>query len=205
MCGRFALGIEAGSLLKFINLVRLPDQKPRFNIAPSQKVLIARETDEGIEALMIKWGLHTFNKPLINARSETVLEKPTFKNLFKNQRCVFFATGFYEWEKRGKNRIPHYFFSENNEILAFGGIWSNKGPEPTAAILTKQAESPVSNIHDRMPVILQLDEISCWIARDLVPKDFSSSIRLNDRIVSSIVNKVQNDTSDCIRATESLF
>src|SRR5210317_2143755 len=171
MCGRFVLENSPEQLMKVYRLSSLPELSPRYNIAPSQQIAVIRQQNGGDrELVFMQWGLipswakdPTVSYKMINARSETAHEKPSFKQAFRSRRCIIPATGFYEWETIGKEKIPHYIHLYGGEIMSLAGLWERwKSPEgeeiKTCTILTTAANSLVRHLHDRMPVILHRDE-----------------------------------------------
>lgn len=213
MCGRFVLENSPEQLVKLYQLSSTADLSPRYNIAPSQQVAVIRQHNAGgRELTLLQWGLipswakdPTIGCKMINARSETVHEKPSFKQAFRSRRCIIPATGFYEWEKSGKEKIPHYIHLRGGEVMSLAGLWekwkSAEGRElETCTILTTAANSLVNNFHDRMPVILPAEALDLWLNRDLDDVDLLSELfspypsgRLEEYVVSKDVNSPGND------------
>ena len=174
MCGRFTLTLESRESMQELNFGELPANfVPRYNIAPTQPVAIIRDfSSHKIEWL--RWGLvPSWAKDpgvglrMINARSETLLEKPSFRDAFLKRRCLILADGFYEWQKHaGKEpSSPFYFFLKGHLPFFFAGLWDQWRSESgelleTCALITGSPNELVSPIHDRMPVIL--DSQNCW-------------------------------------------
>jgi putative SOS response-associated peptidase YedK len=219
MCGRFTLTLTPAEIQQSFELTEIqPELQPRFNIAPSQHLAVV--TDGKIRNLeLMKWGLVpswakdvTIGNRLINARSETLAEKPSFRNAFARRRCLILADGFYEWQRKGENRsgsIPHYIRMKNGNPFAFAGLWeswkSPKGEEiRTCVIITTTPNELVAQIHDRMPVIF--DTSTCWLwlqpnpvpvlQNMLVPFDQK---RMEEYPVGRTVNDPTCDTLDCIK------
>lgn len=175
MCGRFALSIDEDALMRFIRLVN-PVQLPlRFNIAPTQTVLVVIRTAEGREGLPVRWGLvppflrdKPPGRPLINARAESLFDKPSFRGPAKRHRCLMPATGFYEWEK--PSRQAWLFRPRQGELMAFAAVWQpgdSQGRLPdSAAIVTTAANATLRPIHHRMPVILPPAHWDAWLDPD---------------------------------------
>lgn len=204
--------------MKVYRLSSLPDLSPRYNIAPSQQVAIVRQQNGGDrELVFMQWGLipswakdPTVSYKMINARSETAHEKPSFKQAFRSRRCIIPATGFYEWETVGKEKIPHYIHLHGGEIMSLAGLWERwKSPEgeeiETCTILTTAANSLVRHLHDRMPVILRRDEFDLWLDRDIDDLNRLTELfhccpadRLQEYVVSKDVNSPSNDSPECI-------
>ena len=184
MCGRFAQPIPISTLKVFFDIQKiLTETPPSYNIAPSQKIMtITSEKEKTLKTMT--WGLipgwargkTSPLKPLINARAETVHEKPAFRSAFKQRRCLIPAGGFYEWKKEGKEKIPYYIKSAQGEPMAFGGIYEKYISEEneeilTCAIITTTANKRFMEIHDRMPLIIRKEDIDLWLAPAIDLKD----------------------------------
>lgn len=190
---------------------------PRYNIAPSQDVLgIVNGKAPAFQ--YFRWGLIPFwakdgkiGHRMINARSETMGTKKSFKGLIAKNRCLIVADGFYEWEKAGGRKVPHYFFLKSEAPFAFAGLWSVwKDPEgkevPSCTILTTEANALVKSIHDRMPVILDEKKRSFWLAQT-VPDDAAlldlcqpfSPQKMARHQVSAQVNSPAHDDVSCVQ------
>ena len=223
MCGRFTITIEAAALQLELGLAETPlEWKPRFNVAPTQPVAVVR--DPNLQRLeYMRWGLVPswakdveIGNRLINARSETIEEKPSFRASFSRRRCLIPADGFYEWQ-RGKERKtpaqPYYFFLKDHALFAFAGIWdlwqSPDGSELTScSIITCAANELVSHYHERMPVILAPQDYSTWLARATEPDRLRALIGARPITpvslfpVSRAVGNVKNDSPDLIVPVE---
>ena len=217
MCGRFALDAPKEELLNQFNLKAVLDLEPRYNIAPSQQAPIIRIAS-GLSNRMTlcRWGLipswskdEKIGYKLINARSETVHEKPSFKASFKQRRCLVPATGFFEWKAAGDRKLPYYITMKGNRLFAMAGLWDMwKSPEgiiiESFTILTTEANGIVNKIHDRMPVIIQPDQYGLWLAPS-EPSAASqffrpfSPFKMTAWPVSGMVNNPRNDAEGCIR------
>ncbi len=211
MCGRFTLHSRDRIRLKGLSPLDLP-LEARYNIAPSQNVLAIADFGKGREARMLTWGLipswSTDGKGFINARAETLEEKPRFSESFRLRRCLIPADGFFEWKRTGREKRPFYFQWRDEPPFAFAGIWdtwSNRGDVVTScAIITTAANELVDELHDRMPAIL-LDEFQdAWLdpttdravlTRMLKP---FPSLRMKKHPVSSSVNSPDNDSADLL-------
>ncbi len=173
MCGRFAQ-IEPVDVIAErlqVNEVDIQHRAPRYNICPGEDVVALVQTPD-MKLTELRWGLipywakdpATF-KPLINARVETVTQKPSFKKAFLNNRCIVLASGFYEWKKEGTKKIPYYITL--GDFFGFAGIFDsitfNDITINTCAILTTVASQQMSSIHNRMPVIIGQSEFKEWI------------------------------------------
>jgi putative SOS response-associated peptidase YedK len=218
MCGRFSLRVPADQIAKHFQLEEVPNITERYNIAPSQMVatIYAKEaTNRQFE--WMRWGLipswakdEKIGYKLINARSETVTEKPAFRSAFKSRRCLLMADGFYEWQKQGKKKQPYYFQMRDASVFAFAGLWESwNAPDgelvQSCTLLTTTANALVQPVHERMPVILSPESYEVWLnaqlkdSEELLPllKPFSED-KMMAYPVSSVVNTPANDRRECI-------
>lgn len=211
MCGRFTLHSRDRIKLKGLPSLDLPFEA-RYNIAPSQEILAIADFGKGIEARMLTWGLipswSTDGTAFINARAETLEEKPSFSDSFRFRRCLIPADGFYEWKRTGREKRPYYIQSIDSGPLMFAGIWdtwSNRGDVVTScAIITTAANELVGELHDRMPAILLPDFQNSWldpktdrsVLRELLQP--FPSVGMKTHPVSSGVNSPDNDTPDLL-------
>jgi putative SOS response-associated peptidase YedK len=177
MCGRYALDVTGLELARSFDAMLGTGARflPRFNLAPTMEVPVLRSAGEAAIRLdLLRWGLipawasdPAAGSRMINARSETVFEKPAFKTAVRERRCLVPATLFYEWKRDGRNRIPFGVRPTDGTCFGFAGIWErwDRGEEllETVAILTTSPNSAMSSIHDRMPVILDSDERARWL------------------------------------------
>ena len=177
MCGRFTLTLDPVELRQAFDLGEMPEEWiPRYNIAPTQPVAVV--TDASARKVdFMRWGLVpswakdiSIGSKLINARGETVAEKPSFRSAFARRRCLILADGFYEWQKTGTKSpsIPYYFRLEDGGPFAFAGLWefwqSSEGDGlKTCTIITTEANARVAPVHDRMPVILNPQTSWAWL------------------------------------------
>lgn len=178
MCGRYNLITDAEALLDFFEieqtLLDASELKPRYNISPSQGVPIVRDIGNGRELALARWGLVPHwskeEKPkysTINARAETVAEKPTYREAFKRKRCLIPATGFYEWVLEGGQKMPHHIRLAEGGLFAFAGLWDHWDREgegfDSCSIIVTSANQTMRPIHDRMPVILNSSQYNTWL------------------------------------------
>jgi putative SOS response-associated peptidase YedK len=218
MCGRYMLYYEKDLLIDAFNLVNEFEYEERFNIAPSQNVLAIIKGSNGNRAGYMRWGFvpgwadgDKFGSKLINARSETVNEKASFRESFIKQRCLIPANGFYEWKDEDGKRQPYHFFLKDNKTFAFAGIWSRwtrysegkKEEKVTCAILTKESNMAMENYHQRMPVLLLPEEGGLWLEKEAAKKELMQLISdsnppLEASPVSMEVNKPEFDNPSCI-------
>jgi putative SOS response-associated peptidase YedK len=236
MCGRFTLRVPATVLIEHFDLdVRGDRQLPlfaaRYNIAPTQDVLAVRAdaADGRRTASMLRWGLipswSSMDKsgpPMINARSETLAEKPTFRTAVRKRRCLIPADGFYEWQQpagggRGKKQ-PFYIHRPDHGVFAFAGLWdawrdpSRELTIESCTIVTTNANPALKELHDRMPVVLAPCDYAAWLdprvedpaalAHLLAP---CGEEELIAEPVDTHVNKVANDDPRCVAVQRSLF
>lgn len=178
MCGRFTQRSDPKKLAKEFKVAEVPDIEARYNIAPTQDILAVRESAEGREMTFLKWGLvpswskdTSIGGRLINARSETVTEKPSFRQAFKQRRCIIPADGFYEWQRASGEKQPFFFRMRDESPFGFAGLWERwegQGSEAinSCTILTTEANEVLRPVHDRMPVILHPEEYSLWLEGD---------------------------------------
>lgn len=175
MCGRFAFYSPREAVLAVFG-VELPfDVEPRYNVAPTQAVAAIRAGAGGDpEGVRLRWGLVPFwakdpsiGNRMINARAETLAEKPAFRNAWRKRRCLVLANGFYEWRRDAGGKTPYYAAPADGRPIAFAGLWErwDKGDEPleTCTIITTAANRALRDIHDRMPVILPPDALRVWV------------------------------------------
>jgi putative SOS response-associated peptidase YedK len=211
MCGRFTL-VKPGKI-KFQRMGQ-PTQPlfPRYNIAPSQTVLAIADFGAGVEWSSLTWALvpswSKDGKGFINARSETLEEKASFSESFRERRCLIPADGFFEWRRAGRAKQPFYFQLRDEGAFAFAGVWDrwrNGGNSVVScAIITTEANELLSPIHDRMPVILQPDAYEAWLDPKTDPvvlkrllQPFPAS-EMKSYPVGSAVNHPDNDTAEII-------
>lgn len=219
MCGRFTLLTPGESLAGQFELPAVPPLAPRYNIAPTQPVAAVRVNDAGKKELThLHWGLIPawakdpgMGARMINARSETVTEKPAFRAAFKYRRCLIPADGFYEWQKLNGKKQPMYIMAQDGGVLAIAGIWerwmSPDGSEiESCSLLTTSPNELLQPIHDRMPVIIAPADYDAWLdpkvqqAEMLQPllRPYPAAL-MTAYPVSPLVNSPFNDTPDCIR------
>ncbi|MDQ3864253.1 MAG: SOS response-associated peptidase [Actinomycetota bacterium] len=217
MCGRYTLSTPAGRLAEEFRVdegaVEIP---PSYNIAPTQEVAAVLAEGDRRRLEMLRWGLvpswaddPEIGARMINARSETAAEKPSFRSAFRNRRCLIAADGFYEWKRENGGKQPYYFRMQDGRPFAFAGLWESwdkggDGPLRTCAILTTRANSVLDGIHDRMPVILPPDSYDAWLDPDADKEELTELMMpyLGDDLetypVSRFVNSPRNNDERCI-------
>jgi putative SOS response-associated peptidase YedK len=192
--------------------------EPRYNIAPTQTVATVR-APSGIdkrEFAFLRWGLvpswaddPAIGNRLINARSDTAASKPSFRSAFKHRRCLVLADGFYEWQKLGSKKQPHYFRLRDGKPFAFAGLWERweklGPPVESCTILTTEANDVLRPVHERMPVILDPKDYNLWLdPSPQKPEALQALLRpypaaeMNGYPVSPLVNNPRNDSPRCI-------
>lgn len=236
MCGRFSLNTTKAEIAKEFKCASVAYNRGRYNIAPSQDITVVINGGESNEAVEMRWGLipswvkslDSWKSNLINARIETIEEKPSFRNGFKKHPCLIPVSGFYEWTK---DKQPYYFYQNKllfarltkypqrgepprreasplgQRIFALAGIWSTwSDPETeekilSCTILTTQAEGAIAEIHHRMPVIIPAEYYDLWLGEVDGRKELIEALpnsELKLYPVSKTVNSPKNDNPDCI-------
>lgn len=225
MCGRYTQTQELKALQSRFDFVVGEDNpppllQPRYNLAPGQVApVVVREGSKVLK--LMKWGLipswakeASIGYKMINARAETVAQKPSFKKSLKYKRCLVVADGFYEWRKGegGRSKIPIYLTLKQREPFAFAGLWDtwqnpDGGELESFTIITTEANAFVRPIHDRMPVILRREEEDIWLDPNLKEVDRLVSLLrpypsegMEGYEVSTLVNSPKHDTPECILA-----
>lgn len=176
MCGRFTLGSSPEEVRKFFQLSVTPTLAPRYNIAPSQPVAAVRRGGAGgRELTLFNWGLvpswarePSMGSRMINARAETVAEKPSFRAAFRQRRCLIPSDGYYEWVAAAGGKQPYYIRPRDGGLLAMAGLWehwegSDGSTVESCTIITKESNPLLRPIHHRMPVILAPDDFDLWL------------------------------------------
>lgn len=220
MCGRFTLSQPIDEVASAFNLAQIPPLEPRYNIAPTQQVPSILSTPGGEKQLqMLRWGLipawakdPAIGAKLINARAETVSEKPSFKSAFKRRRCLIIADGFYEWQRLDGKKQPYYFRLQSGQPFAFAALWEQwRSPDNQAisstTILTTEANDLLRPIHDRMPVILDSDKYELWLDPIVEKPEILQPLLhpyqadlMTSYAVSTKVNNPKNNTAECINS-----
>ena len=178
MCGRFAFFSPQEAIMEAFGLPFAPAGGPRYNISPSQAVSVIHLDDSGeLVSDTCRWGLVPFwakdpaiGNRMINARAETVAEKPSFREAFKHRRCVVLADGFYEWHRDGDVKIPHFISLLSGEPFGLAALWENWTDKEsgeslsTTTLITTAANEFMQTLHHRMPVILQPESANDWLS-----------------------------------------
>lgn len=221
MCGRFSLATDQSIIEEQFDVLLHEELPYRYNIAPSQDVFVIGSNGQNRVGTFMRWGLvppwskdEKIGYKMINARSETIDQKASFKTPFLKKRCLIISDGFYEWKKSGKEKQPYRFVMKDRRPFAFAGLWEgwNQGDKSvfTCTILTTKANKLTKEIHDRMPVILSSENYHLWLDPHHHQPDQLKSLlvpydeHLMDTYrVSNIVNSPGNDLKDCISPINS--
>ncbi len=214
MCGRFSFVAEDALILERFGIrVRTAIYKARYNCAPTQNLAVISNVSPG-EMQYFRWGLIpswakdiSMGSKLINARGETITEKPSFRNAFKNRRCLVPATGFFEW-RRDREKTPFNIRLKSREPFCFAGVWDKwvTGDGEiihSFSIITTSPNALMEQIHDRMPVILLKQDESRWISREPDPllvdllKPYPAGL-MEAYTVSNLVNSPRNDVAEIL-------
>lgn len=215
MCGRYSLAAPGDVIAELFDLVEVPDLAPRWNIAPTQRAPVVRVEEDGRRAALLRWGLvpawakdRKIGNRMINARSETAAEKPSFRTAMRRRRCLVLADGFYEWRKTPDGKVPTRIQRRDGRPFAFAGLWERwtRGEEPleTFTILTTAASPLLRPVHDRMPCLLEPGDRSLWLdpeiqdAARVVPL-LAPAVDADLELfaVSTRVNSPRHDDAEC--------
>ena len=234
MCGRFTLASDPEALSQtFFDFDVLVNLSPRYNISPTQDIAViantSTDTVESVDAKQVEffhWGLipswakdPKIGNRMINARSETLSEKPSFRNAYKHRRCLILADGYYEWQKIPGDRLkqPVYIHLKSQKPFALAGLWETWQPEGmdeplrSCTIITCPPNNLLEEIHHRMPVILPQDAYAEWLASDEQSADALQPLlipysdeEMEAYPVSRFVNRPTNDSPECIAPFEAI-
>jgi len=219
MCGRFAFYSPHEAVARLFGVADAPEVEPRFNIAPTQHIAAVRAGETGRRGLaMLHWGLvpswakdRSIGARMINARSETLTVKPSFRNAYRRRRCLVLADGYYEWQRSGSVKQPYFISIAGGEPFGMAGLWetwrdpATGEPLESCCIVTTSPAPEVAHVHDRMPVIVPTRAHDRWLDprygdvgqldRLLVPWEAGG---LEARPVSRRVNDARNQGPDLI-------
>jgi putative SOS response-associated peptidase YedK len=217
MCGRYAVTSAPEAIRALFGYPEQPNFPPRFNVAPTQPIAIVRLIEGKRQFTLVRWGLlpswvkdpRSFTL-LINARGESLTEKPAFRAAVKRRRCLIPADGFYEWKAAGPRKQPYYIRAKSGVPLAFAGLWETwTGPNgeemETAAIVTTRANRTLAPIHERMPVVVPPEAFDLWLDCANVDAETAAGLiapaaddLLEAYEVSTAVNRTANDNSQLV-------
>lgn len=216
MCGRFAFYSPSEATAALFGVDGALEVEPRYNIAPTQFVAAIRNNEaQHRELVMLRWGLVPFwakdpaiGNRMINARAETVAEKPSYRAAFKHRRCVVLADGFYEWHRDGDVKIPHYISLNSGEPFGLAGLWESWTDKEsgeslqTTTLITTAANEFMQPLHHRMPVILQTESANEWLAgsSEFLVDAADRTPALRAWPVDRRVNNARNQGEDLIEA-----
>ncbi len=220
MCGRFVQSAPVDDYARYFgaDVVKTESLEPNYNVAPTDRVYAIAEHEETRIVGRFGWGLvphWSKNRKqaarFINARAETLLDKPAFRDSFRTKRCLIPADGFYEWARRGDRKVPHYIFIGNHAPMALAGLWAAwQDPDSqdwhrTCSIITTRPNEFMKPIHDRMPVLLEPEVWDEWLDRS---NDDAESLQaflrhppeglLESYEVSTYVNSARNNGPECV-------
>ena len=223
MCGRFSLATNLSQIARRFEVEESQiEWNPRFNIAPTQMTFVVVEDANKRSLVPMAWGLiphwskdKKLGYSMINARSETVMSKPSFRESIKKRRCLIPSDGFYEWQQTSQGKLPYRFTMKDHHVFAFAGLWDsfkedNGNEIKSFTILTTVANALSAQLHDRMPVILPRERESLWLDSSMedpekiqtffkpYPAEEMSMFR-----VSTIVNSWKNELPDCLLPVDS--
>ena len=223
MCGRFTLNATPEQLAQLFGLPEQPIVEARYNIAPTQPVAVVRinPQDKAREWALVQWGLVPawskdpgIGAQLINARAETVAEKPSFRAAFKRRRCLVPASGFYEWQKLEKGKQPYYIGLQSGDPFAIAGLWESWNSADgsnlqSCTLLTTEANELMEPLHNRMPVIVAPEDYAMWLGSGVDdPPQALDQLRhllrpypaseMQAYPVSTYVNNTRNEGAQCI-------
>lgn len=218
MCGRFTLTKPPDIITQHFGLAGDDSWEafatPRYNIAPTQTIFALRHIEGRRELIPARWGFvpswaKNSNAPLINARADTLAQKPSFREAFRQRRCLIPADGFYEWQPAGKRKQPWFISLLNQQIFAFAGLWEAwRAPDgtvtPTCTIITTTPNERLASLHDRMPAIIPPAAYDDWLLGDnpaaLLTPYPAEAFQFHP--VAATVSSPHNDTPECSQAIE---
>jgi len=216
MCGRFAFYSPSEAAVALFGASTSIEVEPRYNIAPTQYVAAIRNADDKErELVMLRWGLVPFwakdpsiGNRMINARAETVAEKPAYRAAYRHRRCVVLADGFYEWSRDGDVKTPHFISLASGEPFALAGLWESWADKEsgeslqTSTLITTAANGFMTPLHHRMPVILEANTAGEWLAgsNDLLDDVATITPALQAWPVDRRVNNARNEGEELIVA-----
>jgi putative SOS response-associated peptidase YedK len=221
MCGRFAFYSPSEAAVELFGASSSVEIQPRYNIAPTQFIAAIRnDENRERELVMLRWGLVPFwakdpslGNRMINARAETVAEKPSYRAAYRHRRCIVLADGFYEWQKAGDVKTPHYISLASGEPFALAGLWENWTDKAsgeslqTTTLITTAANDFMAPLHHRMPVILEPGIAGEWLAgsTDLLDDVAAITPALQAWPVDRRVNNARNEGPELVSAVGDIL
>ena len=211
MCGRYTFfnNIDSVQCSLDIDIIdsNLVDHQVSYNISPTQDAPVIFEDNNKRILKNMRWGLipswsrnDSFASKLINARSETISDKPSFKNLISTNRCIVIANGYYEWVNIGNKKQPYFIYSDKDTTISMAGLWTKWRDVISFTIITKQSDISINHLHHRMPLMLPKEKINLYLDKNNAFDDFviSDDMRLKYHKVSNLVNSPKNNNATCI-------
>ena len=217
MCGRFSLSKSVEAIAAAFDLDEVPVWEPRYNIAPTQMVATVLQPQSDRQFHPMRWGLipswakdPAMGARLINARAETVAEKPSFRSAFRQRRCLVIADGFYEWQRQEGKKQPFYFRLQDGQPFGFAGLWERwqaaDGEVISCTIITTEANEVLRPIHERMPVMLNPKDYDLWLDPEVQAEPLQQLLRpyqaeaMTSYPVSTKVNNPTHNSPECINS-----
>ena len=211
MCGRYTFFNNIDSLQHSLNIdvidSNIINHQASYNISPTQNAPVVFEENNKRILKNMRWGLipswakdNSFASKLINARSETIADKPSFKNLITTNRCVVLTNGYYEWVNVDNKKHPYFIYSEENTMISMAGLWTEWRDVVSFTIITKQSNISIRHLHHRMPLVLQEEKIDSYLDKRNTFDDFVKfdDMKLKYHQVSNLVNSPKNNNASCI-------
>jgi putative SOS response-associated peptidase YedK len=213
MCGRFVCRKAPSVYAEMFEVDTVPGE-PSYNIAPTQPVAVVRMADDHRECVRLRWGLIPFwskdkKTSFINARGDTVFQKPAFRACVKKRRCLVLADGYFEWKTEGKAKQAYFFHLRDDRPFAFAGLWDcwkgDAEPIESCTIITTDANELSRPVHDRMPVILTREACALWLDREVEDTGLLQQVlkpypaeAMESYAVGALVGNVKNNRPECI-------
>lgn len=213
MCGRYALTSSPAAIAERFGLAWARDVEPHYNIAPGQMIPVVRETEAGRALALLKWGLipswakdASIGTRLINARGETLGDKPAFRNAYRHRHCLVPANAFYEWKPVAGRKQPYCIRMRDQTLFGMAALWEHwMAPDgqvvESCTIVTVDANALVGELHDRMPLILAPDDYDAWLAAGPTEAELPHAVAAEEMVaypVSPLVSNARNDDPACL-------
>ena len=213
MCGRYALTSPPAVIAERFHLLWTPELAPHYNIAPGQTIPVVRETGQGRELAFLRWGLipswakeASIGMKLINARGETLADKPAFRSAYRQRRCLVPADAFYEWKAIAGRKQPYCIRLRDEAPFGMAGLWEG-WQEPdgqvveSCTIVTVDANALIAQLHDRMPLIVAPEDYDAWLNAETREAALPHAVAADDMVaypVSPLVSNAKNDVPACL-------